>query len=260
MPIQKTAAVVLNTYPYSDGSLVAHLLTRRFGRMSVLAKGARRPKSRLYTQLDRLYVVDVVLYMKPDRAMQTLSDAALEAHHPELRTSLVRFYTAQYASELVAAGTTEGHPNPKLFDRFVAGLSECARLPIPRLPLWVLHFEAACLAALGLSPALDRCIACKRPNPYRGAATFSVAAGGLLCRSCQAEGSVPRPMVELSAAALRAWRTLSCSPGTPEAEALLAEDELPRGALLELRRVLDRFLPYHLERGLRLAKYLPTPK
>lgn len=257
MPIHKTAAVVLNTYPYSDGSLVAHLITRRFGRLSVIAKGARRPKSRLYTQLDRLYVLEVVVYFKPGRSMQTLSDADLIAHHPELRRSLVRFYTAQYASELVAAGMTEDQPNVALYDRLVLGLDECARWPEDRLPAWVLHFEAGALHALGLAPALDRCIACGRANPYRGAATFSLAAGGLICRACQNRGSVPHPTLELSAAALRVWRALAIPPGTEEARQLLERAELPRAALLELRRLVDRFLPYHLERGLRLAKYLP---
>lgn len=257
MPIHKTAAVVLNTYPYSDGSLVAHLVTRRFGRLSVIAKGARRPKTRLYTQLDRLYVLEVVIYFKAGRSMQTLSDADLVAYHPELRTSLVRFYAAQYASELVATGITEDHPNVALYDRFVLGLEECSRLPEERLPLWVLHFEAGVLEALGLSPAVDRCIACGRPNPYRGAATFSLAAGGLLCRACQDRGPVPRPTLELSAPALKTWRALATPAGTTEARRLLEDAELPRTALLELRRLLDRFLPYHLERQLRLSKHLP---
>ncbi|MEQ8766407.1 MAG: DNA repair protein RecO [Planctomycetota bacterium] len=259
MAIHKTRAVVLNTYPYSDGSLIVHLATRRFGRLSVIAKGARRPKSKMHTQLDRLYVVDVVVYFKPGRSVQTLSDVSVEEFFPELRRSLPRFYAAHYACELVETGLPEEQPNAPLFDRLVLGLRECDQLPVDRLALWALHFDASVLGYLGLSPSLERCGACGRENPFRGSATISLSAGSVICRGCRASGHEPTQAFPLSAAALRTWRLLAVPAGSPAAKTLLTETEVPRRVIGELRGFMNRFLPFHLERQLRLQKHLPAP-
>ena len=58
MSIESTAGVVLRLRPLTETSLIVNWLTRDFGRIATVAKGARRPKSPFRGQIDLFYVVD----------------------------------------------------------------------------------------------------------------------------------------------------------------------------------------------------------
>lgn len=83
--IRKTELVVLRTQPMGDTSLLLHGFSRHFGRLGLIAKGVRSPKSRSRAALlQPAQVLQVLYYHKPNRDLHTLSEVSL-LHHPTLR-------------------------------------------------------------------------------------------------------------------------------------------------------------------------------
>jgi len=72
--IVKTDAIVLKKIDYSESSIIATIFTRKKGKTAVIAKGARKPKSKFSAFLVPGQLVEVVYYFKQSRSVQTLSD------------------------------------------------------------------------------------------------------------------------------------------------------------------------------------------
>ena len=73
--IIKTEAIVLSKLDYRDTSKIANLFTEDFGKISVIIKGARSPKSKTGKIVDPLNHIRIVYYNKESRDLQLISDA-----------------------------------------------------------------------------------------------------------------------------------------------------------------------------------------
>src|ERR671937_1048049 len=116
MAAEKALALVLRTTDWSETSRIATLWTREFGKVRVLAKGARRLKSNFETALDLLTVCHIVLLRKSSGSLDLLTEAQVVQRFGRLRTDLTALYAAYYVAELLADWTEENDPHPVLFD------------------------------------------------------------------------------------------------------------------------------------------------
>jgi len=168
-----------------ETSLVATLFTRELGKVSVLAKGARRLRSAFQGGLDLLGVCDIVLFAKATEALDLVAEAAPVERFPSLRRDLAALYAGYYIAELLSDLTDLHDPHPKLFDAARITLRHLgdAELRAQR----ILRFELACLRELGVMPSLDRCAQCGGPVECRneGIVWFGLATGGVLCDACR---------------------------------------------------------------------------
>jgi DNA repair protein RecO (recombination protein O) len=114
--IIKTDAVVLNKLDYGDTSKIAHLFTRDFGKMSVIVKGARSPKSKIGMIVDTINVIQVIIYKKETRDIQLIGSADLIKHFPTIKEDFERIKYATAVIELLLQLTVELDPHPRLFD------------------------------------------------------------------------------------------------------------------------------------------------
>ena len=218
MSTVRTLALVLRTIEVFETSSVATLFTRDLGKVSVLAKGARRLKSPLQGGLDLLGVSDMVIFTKASEALELLTEAAPVERFPSLRRDLAALYAGYYIAELLTDLTDLHDPHPKLFD--------AARITLRHLgdaglrPRRVLRFELACLRELGLMPALDACAHCGTAVAVHGDTVwFGLATGGVLCEACRtgqvhvaAISGKDLEAIRTLASPGRAWRELDASP------------------------------------------------
>src|ERR687883_1333581 len=91
MPLLTTDAIVLHAFDYSETSRILRLATREAGVQSVLARGARRAKSRFGSALDLFAQGAAQLYLKEGRDLQTLSGFDVTRARPALADDLGRF-------------------------------------------------------------------------------------------------------------------------------------------------------------------------
>jgi DNA repair protein RecO (recombination protein O) len=198
----------LRTVEVFETSLVATLFTRELGKVSVLAKGARRPKSPAQGGLDLLGVSDIVLFPKASETLDLLAEAVPVERFASLRRDLADLYAGCYIAELLTDLTDLHDPHPRLFD--------AARVTLRHLgdaesrQKRIMRFELYCLRELGSMPTLEQCAACGAVVDQAAARIwFGLEAGGVLCAACRAGQT---QVIGLAPADLDAMRVLA-SPG-----------------------------------------------
>jgi len=232
MPLISTDATVLQTFPYSETSKIARLATRDLGVVSVVAKGARRPKSKFGASLQPLSDGTVQLYFKQTRDLHTLAEFELEQHRHGLTQDLARYSAATALAELVMRFSPQ-EPHPELFEltrRSLNFLSEAQSADVPIAALTVMWSG---VHALGFSPALEGCAVDGRPLAPDDVA-FSVMEGGFLCSQCARSRETARLPVE-DRKALAAF----VSGSMPDAG-------LPATHAAAHRRLCARFIRHHV--------------
>jgi DNA repair protein RecO (recombination protein O) len=240
-------AIVLRRFEFGETSLVLHLLARSHGRVSVLAKGAYRPRSPFLGVLDLLNRIETVVSFSPRREIQILVEADLRDSHPGLRADLRRLHAALYLSELVQEGAREGEPHRDLHDLFSEALARLSEKTGDVEPL-VLAFELRYLRILGLRPALGACATCAAPLPSGPAIPFSYGSGGALCAGCSRDA---RGAIQVAPGTLRVASRLS-EIRLDEADRIRLHPRLAAS----LRTLLDGFIAYHFERPPRSRRHL----
>ena len=98
MSAEKSLAIVLRTIEFSETSVVTTLFTEKFGKISALAKGARRPKGPFESALDLLAVVRIVFLHKSSDALDLLTEAKLERRFRAAARDLSRLYAGYYVA------------------------------------------------------------------------------------------------------------------------------------------------------------------
>jgi DNA repair protein RecO (recombination protein O) len=160
MSAEKTRAIVIRLVEFSESSYIATLFTEDFGKITGLAKGARRQKSAFENALDLLAVSRVVFLRKSSEGMDLLTEAKLERRFRASSRDLRRLYAGYYVAELLQVLTDERDPQPMLFRQALRAIEQLDGHGNVQEEL--LRFELAALRELGHEPILDRCVECGR--------------------------------------------------------------------------------------------------
>lgn len=114
--IVKTKAIVLRTVDYSESSIIATLFTREKGKTAVIAKGARKPKSKFAAFFVPGQLLEVVYYYKQSRSVQTLSDVSFAEKLNSFRVDIQKMAFAVTTLELAGQLLHDNEVNEPLFD------------------------------------------------------------------------------------------------------------------------------------------------
>ncbi|MCA9132791.1 MAG: DNA repair protein RecO, partial [Planctomycetales bacterium] len=159
MAAEQSEAIVLRVWPWSETSLIASLYTREFGKLSVLAKGARRPKSPFEAALDLLSICRVVFIPKAGDTLDLLTEAKLQQRFRAGSRDLLRLYAGYYVVELLDQLTDKGDPQPAIYDLAVASIHALAE-PDAEVAAVVLRLELQMLRQAGHLPSWRYCGHC----------------------------------------------------------------------------------------------------
>jgi DNA repair protein RecO (recombination protein O) len=162
---------VLHTYPYKETSLIVEALTRRFGRVALLARGARRPRSAMRGVL--LSFQPLRLGWSGSGELATLMAAEWGGALRPLggRGLMCGFYL----NELMLRLLPREDPHEALFDHYGEAI---ARLSVSETPAPVLRtFEKRLLVELGYAPLLDREAASGEPIEPSGSYAYEPERG-----------------------------------------------------------------------------------
>ena len=187
MPRIKTRAVCLRKIDYSETSQIVWLFTPEHGRVSVMAKGAKRSTSnRPGLPLDTAAYYEVIYYDKPGAELANMAEYTLLDLFPGLRRNLHAYYHTLYILEICRHVVQPGVEATDFFDALLMTLATIANGRHDRLPL--LYFELQTLNFLGALPDVSGCVHCGRKLPREQrpeSLTFSVRGGGLVCKHCR---------------------------------------------------------------------------
>jgi DNA repair protein RecO (recombination protein O) len=249
MSAEKAEALVLRVIEFSETSAVVTLFTREFGKISGLAKGARRPKGPFESALDLLSRVRLVFLRKTSDALDLLTEAKLERRFRAGGSDLSYLYGGYYVAELLNELTHDGDPHPELFDLAVDTLEHLRTASLPA-GLTVLRFELTALRMLGHLPSLRECVECGKPITGERRKAFGLASGGVLCEACRPG---KRHVASLSNDAVD-WLERLASPG--EGWSSQVPERRQAG---ELRGVVSQYIAHLLGHKPKMHEYLGLP-
>jgi DNA repair protein RecO (recombination protein O) len=237
----KTEAVVLRTIRYGEADRILHLYTPDRGRVSAMAKGVRRTRTRFGGRLEPFFRLDMILYEGRSDLLTVTSAETVEGH-PRLREHAAALDAAARACDAVGRLFETGDPHPAVYhllcnelvllDRGGATAATHANQ---------LAFRLKLLLAAGFAPQLAACASCGEREHL---VAFSGAAGGVVCSACEAGG-----FAFSSAAHVFMAEAL----GRPLAEAPAGDER----ALRQVERAIADIAEHHGHTRLRVASRRP---
>jgi DNA repair protein RecO (recombination protein O) len=235
----KTEAVVLRSMRYGEADRILHIYTPHRGRISAIAKGVRRTRSRFGGRLEPFFRLKMDLHEGRGELLTVTGAQTVDAY-PRLRGDARALDSAARACDAVGRLFETGEPHPGVFNllcRHLALLDEQSartnRVAGPNLPIeqpsiakggsgdasagnptsgraGSLAFRLKLLLAAGLAPQLAACAGCGEREHLVG---FSGSAGGVVCGACEAASfpldeaayefmteALGRPLTEIPAA------------------------------------------------------------
>ncbi|HEY1689021.1 MAG TPA: DNA repair protein RecO [Solirubrobacteraceae bacterium] len=182
----KSEAVVLRSIRYAEADRILHLYTPARGRISAIAKGVRRTKSRFGGRLEPFFRLRIELHEGRGELM-TVTGADTVDGHMKLRADAGALDAAARACDAVGRLFDTSEPHPHVFNLLCRQLSLLDERPRDALRARSLAFRMKLLHAAGFAPQLAACAHCGEGEHLAG---FSGAAGGVVCSACEA-GSFP---------------------------------------------------------------------
>jgi DNA repair protein RecO (recombination protein O) len=209
----KTEAIVLRSIRYGEADRILHVYSEDRGRLSAIAKGVRRVKSRLGGRIEPFARVNLIL--REGRGdLCTITGADTVHAHPALRETRAALERATQACDAVLRLLDSNEPNRPAYNLLARELQILDADPAAATRAQALAFRMKLLLAAGFAPELAGCASCGE-REHLGA--FSAAAGGIVCPGCEAGsfplgeeaheflvGSLARPLAEWPAASPRA--------------------------------------------------------
>jgi DNA repair protein RecO (recombination protein O) len=178
----KTEAIVLRSIRYGEADRILHLYTPGYGRLSAIAKGARRSRSRFGARLEPFFHVRAVLH-EGRSDLLTVTGVDTVAVHAAVRDHAATLDAASRACDAVSRLFETSDPHPEVFRLLANELSLLQADAANARAGTGLAFRLKLLLAAGIVPQLAACAVCGVTEHLQG---FSGAAGGVVCSACEA--------------------------------------------------------------------------
>jgi DNA repair protein RecO (recombination protein O) len=211
----KTEAVVLRSMRFGEADRILHLYTPERGRISAIAKGVRKTRSRFGGRLEPFFRLRLVLHEGRSDLLTVTSAETVQAY-ARLRDGGPTLDAAARACDAVNRLFGEAEAQPPVFHLLCNELALLESDPRHADLANQLAFRLKLLLAAGFAPQLAACAACGEREHLVG---FSGAAGGVVCPACEAGGfplaeeahtfmtqALARPLVEAPAGTPRALK------------------------------------------------------
>ncbi|WP_173916109.1 DNA repair protein RecO [Halobacillus sp. Marseille-Q1614] len=176
--LEKIEGIVLRTRDYGETHKIVTLFTREKGKIGVMARGAKKPKSRM-SSITQPFIHGQYL-IQIGSGLGLLSQGEMLSSLRVIREDIVKAAYASYLAELTDKLVDEKQPDPFLFEQFLKTLQWIAEDKDSEI--LAMMYELKIYRKAGFAPKVDACLNCGREE---GPFSFSVVEGGLLCFRCK---------------------------------------------------------------------------
>ena len=175
--LQKCEGIVIRTNDYGETNKVVTLYTREWGKIGAMARGAKKPSSRL-ASVTQLFTYGFFVIQK-SKGLGSLQQGDSISTMRNVRNDIFLTAYCSYIVELTDKCTEDRKPNPYLFEMLQQILHHINEGQDPDVLLHI--YEMKMLNTIGLYPKLDGCVICQQSD---GEFAFSIREGGFLCHRC----------------------------------------------------------------------------
>lgn len=181
----KTQGIALRDYELSEQDKIVAFYTFQCGLLKVVAKGARKIKSRFAAAVQFPCYSDILIYRKKTTGIGVLSECRIKHPFPKIREDILKFAYASHLAEIYLSAVEEEQINKELFYLMLRILILLEKEKKENLKILISSFKLKFLHILGYTPELRRCVDCGKSRDLFGVFYFTPEKGGILCQSCQ---------------------------------------------------------------------------
>ncbi|MCF8092450.1 MAG: DNA repair protein RecO [Desulfotignum sp.] len=248
----RTEAILLRKIDYGDHDFIITFITRDRGKITVMAKNAKKSVKRFSGSLD-LFSLNHILCSFPKKnkdAMVTLAHADLENGFANIRFNVFKTAYASYWAEMTHLWMEEGRTQPKLYDLLLFALDMLDRSDIQKEVLSLL-FQIRFMSISGFTPNMEMCENCNTlvDNIPEKKLRFDFKEGKIVCPRCRVNGSK---------------YGMDVSKGTLKQLFWMNNTDICRAdrirfsgfAIKEGQMLLESFIPFHIGREFKSLMFL----
>ena len=183
MTYRSAYGIVLHISDYAESDKLVTLFCKELGRVTGIAKGAKKSKHRFVNKLEEFSCLRIY-YRPPKNQMGLLfiAEAELLCSFLSLRKQYQRFVAAMYVCELVMRFSSDNDADPNLFNLLQWALNALNQAHDPWKIATLFHLKL--LSVTGYRPHFDCCARCQK-NVSKGRwYTLVFSSGSLLCDLC----------------------------------------------------------------------------
>ena len=175
--LQKCEGIVLRTTDYGETNKIVTIYTREWGKIGVMARGAKKPKSRL-SAITQPFTYGFFL-LQNGRGLGNMQQGEIITPLRAIKEDIFLTAYASYVVELTDKSTDEKKTNPFIFELLYQTLTYLNEGYDPEILKNI--YEMKMLPVLGLYPILNQCAIC---GDKEGQFSFSIREGGIICHRC----------------------------------------------------------------------------
>ncbi len=179
---RETDAVVLNCIEHGESDVIITLFCQDVGRLSAIAKGAKKSKKRFVNKLELFSFLHITYQQKANRSLAFLAEADLHTAFLHIRQDLQLYSIASVIREFLLIGIRENEPDVSIFRLCLWALHSLDRKqsPMTTLCLFLIRFYDH----VGYRPDLQTCGRCNSVVTSRNRYSFDTASGRIICSAC----------------------------------------------------------------------------
>ncbi len=238
MPGFSTPAILIRRVDYGDADLILHFLTLEHGKISSVAKNAKKSVKRFSGVLELFYVLDIVCN-KGKGKLHVLKEASVRHPFFNIRSDIEKTAYASYWAQLIHEWMEEGQKEPRIFGLFQKVLNLLDNKMMAPEVLSIV-FQIKFLSISGIYPNFDQCGQCGLPldKIIGDTLIFNLGKGSLKCGSCAPKSE--RDFL-ISRGAVKQLKWITEKPAE-KIFRIRFSNQVQRESL----SFLETFVPYHL--------------
>jgi len=242
---RKTLALVAKSVDYGESDRIITFFTLEFGKLSAIAKGAKRSRKRFLGSLELFCLIELLFSEKKEQNLAMIDQINVRHFYRKIREDLRKFAYASFFLELILEFTAERQRLSSVFNLLVKLLNYLESRDFDEKDFII--FQVKFLSLLGYEPNFQSCYICKK-RLAEGRAYFSPADGSSVCPICMYGH---HPLLPLS---MEALRILQRSREIPLEE--MNHLSLSPESIAECKEVISCFIQYLLNKRLKSEVFL----
>lgn len=175
---EKIEGIILTSQDYSETSRILNVITKKYGIIGMIAKGARSLKSPFRSSTDKLTYASFTIYYKENK-LSLVSQIDAIVPFKNIHKDIEKISYASYLLDLTGQ-VIKQNPHANVYDLLIASLYKIEAGFDPMVIMNIV--ELKCLDHLGVMPVLDGCSKCGRKDHI---VTISSSLGGYVCNNCR---------------------------------------------------------------------------
>ena len=179
--LYKTKGIILKTFTYDEADIIVRVFTKDSGKIDMLAKGAKKLKSKLASSVQP-FTLGEYTYFQKNNNLAILRQSDILKHYKTIVSDLKLTFIGYYICEFLDYFIPENQENSKVFELTAKTLELINKEP-EQSHVILAAFKIKAMALQGYSPQLNHCVKCGK-NEETTRFIFSIQEGGLICNKC----------------------------------------------------------------------------